>query len=161
MTQRIVDDIEELFNIGISTDTEESSDYNSTAEADSSKKASFDELAVEIGDSLGNASEGVLTLDVPKKIDPPQEIKVVETPKVVEETKPAMSTENLIRESITASPDEEESNINVDDIFTNSSSSQKENTVEDSNIKESGNTPATEVKSESPETVEVVDEQPP
>jgi hypothetical protein len=150
---KTIEEIMTLFDIPSSE--KDSNDYSSTAEDENKGKPSFDELLNDIGDSLVEGKDSPVlpiksketenekqdqtedktivrpAIQPEKKVDLPK----VDNPKT--EEKKTMSAEELIKSSINVTDDEEDSNVNVDDIFANNGSEKKEEIVDIKKVKDS------------------------
>jgi|AntRauTorckE6833_2_1112554.scaffolds.fasta_scaffold00824_3 hypothetical protein len=88
MTNSAIDDMVELFSLGGKVaDDDKSSDYSSTADADVMSKASFDELAEEIGDSIEGADAFSLPRTGSEEVEKEESVAEVKEEKQ-EEVKP-------------------------------------------------------------------------
>jgi hypothetical protein len=130
MNKNVADEMRDYFDLA--SNENESDENDSTAENDSNNKPKFDDLSGEVYDSIeaSNIKSPILESQKEEPV-----IDDINEPKVEKSD----IKKEIIKESVSVSNEEQkdsEDDINVDDIFAKSSSSQKEIPVDDSIDKE-------------------------
>lgn len=131
---KVSKEVEEIFNIPSNSGESESDDYGNTAENDSNEKPKFEELSEELYDSIGESKTPTLEVQKKESIDSINNINDIESPK-------SEIAEEIIKESVSISNDEQEyseNDIDIDDIFASSSLSKEEIPVDNCIDKEVG-----------------------
>lgn len=153
-SKELIDDILDIFDIKSGDDA--SNDYTNTA-GDQSTKRDFSELAEEIGDSLDG--DGLPELEVREEdTEPMNEVdknEIKDNVEIEQKEVPTNNIEENIKNVISLSNDDNDTSVDIDNIF-NKNNSTKEETVDESRIQETSNANARTAEA----TKEVVEDAP-